>query len=160
MDVEVLKKLKQITEKNISELGKKSDLNPTETKALKDAFEFLDMVECKLEECEMKEKGYSQYSGHEEMYATPRRYNITSYSHPRMRMSYEDRSYYGPMVYGESMMDNSMRMYPDSYENRGYSRHSIGDRAIACLEKEMDMADSDYERKELRRFIGMIRSAE
>jgi len=165
-EVESLKKLKQATVKNINELGKKTDLTPAETKALVDGFELMDRLCYEIEDCEMKEENEkSQYSGcygHGEMYATPRRYSITSYARPRgnMRMSYGDgpymehgRSYTGPMGY---QYDDPM-YYGDG---RGYSRHSIGDRAISCLEREMDSVGSDYERRELRRFIEMIRSAE
>ena len=165
-EVESLKKLKQATVKNINELGKKTDLTPAETKALVDGFELMDRLCYEIEDCEMKEENekaqYSGYSGHGEMYAIPRRYSITSYARPRgsMRMSYGDgpymehgRSYTGPMAY---QYDDPM-YYGDG---RGYSRHSIGDRAISCLEREMDTVGSDYERRELHRFIEMIRSAE
>ena len=42
---------------------------------------------------------------------------------------------------------------------RGYSRHSISDRAVEKLEHLMDAAGSEYERQELKRYIGMIRQA-
>ena len=165
MDTEALKKVKQITEKNIAELGKKADLNPAETKTLKDAFELLDMLEGKIQECEMKENGYSQYSGHDEMYANPRRYNIVSYGYPQGGMNYTDYPMGAPMYYADSMRGRSYAMDPymeRAYYNdmRGTSRHSINDRAVACLEKEMDAAKSDCERQQLHRFIEMIRSAE
>lgn len=167
MDVEAFKKVKQITEKNLEELGKKSDLNPSETKAFKDALELLDMIECKMQECEMKENGYSQYSGHGEMYATPRRYNIVSYGAPQGGMGYNDygpmmgSAYYDPMYYGDSMRNGRSYMDRAYYgDMRGASRHSINDRAVACLEKEMDGAKSEYEKQQLHRFIEMIRSAE
>lgn len=165
-EVESLKKLKQATVKNINELGKKSDLTPAETKALVDGFELMDRLCYEIEDCEMKEENekaqYSGYSGHGEMYATPRRYSITSYARPRgnMRMSYAEGPY---MEHGRSYMNGMPYQYEDSMyygDGRGYSRHSIGDRAIACLEREMDSVGSDYERRELRRFIEMIRSAE
>lgn len=143
MDVESLKKIKQNIEKSIMELGKKNDINPAETKALKDGGEALEWLEYQIQKCEMKENGYSQYSGHDEMYATPRRYNITSYRQPHGRMSYGMPM---DMQYGD-MQD-------------GYSRHSIGDRAVACLERMMDETGSDYERQLVRRYIEMIRSAE
>lgn len=175
-EVESLKKLKQATVKNINELGKKSDLSPAETKALVDGFELMDRLCYEIEDCEMKEENekaqYSGYSGHGEMYATPRRYSITSYGRPRgsMRMSYGDgpymeqgRSYTDSMMHGRSYAGPMGYQYDDPMyygDGRGYSRHSIGDRAISCLEREMDSVGSDYERRELRRFIEMIRSAE
>lgn len=154
MDVESLKKIKQNVEKSINDLGKKNDINPAETKALKDGLEALEWLEAQLQKCEMKENGYSQYSGHDEMYATPRRYNITSYRQPHGRMSY------GMPMDTQYAMDG--RMYPMQYGDMrdGYSRHSIGDRAVACLERMMDETGSDYERQLVRRYIEMIRSAE
>ena len=172
-EVDSLKKLKNATVKNINELGKKNDLTSAETKALVDGFNLMDRLCCEIEGCEMKEtekSDKSEYSGHGEMYATPRRYSITSYSQPHGRMSYDDgrRFYdrsYGYMDNGRSYAyDHSMTypyMDPMQYgDMRGYSRHSIGDRAISCLEHEMDGLGSDYERREMRRFIEMIRSAE
>ena len=172
-EVDSLKKLKNATVKNINELGKKNDLTSAETKALVDGFNLMDRLCCEIEDCEMKEtekSDKSEYSGHGEMYATPRRYSITSYGRPHGRMSYDDgrgfydRSY-GYMDNGRSYAyDHSMTypyMDPMQYgDMRGYSRHSIGDRAISCLEHEMDGLGSDYERREMRRFIEMIRSAE
>ena len=181
-EVDALKKLKSATVKNINELGKKSDLTSAETKALVDGFNLMDRLCYEIEDCEMKETGKSdksEYSGNGEMYATPRRYSITSYGRPHGRMSYDDgrgsydRSYGYYMDNGRSSAepmgrsyayDRSMNYpYMDSMQYgdmRGYSRHSIGDRAISCLEHEMDGLGSDYERREMRRFIEMIRSAE
>lgn len=175
-EVDALKKLKSATVKNINELGKKSDLTSAETKALVDGFNLMDRLCCEIEDCEMKEtekSDKSEYSGHGEPYATPRRYSITSYGRPHGRMSYSDgpysyymdngRSYANPMMHGR-VYENSMSYpYTDSMrpeEMHDYSRHSIGDRAISCLEHEMDGLGSDYERREMRRFIEMIRSAE
>lgn len=170
-EVDALKKLKNATVKNINELGKKSDLTSAETKSLVDGFNLMDRLCYEIEGCEMKEtekldkSDKTEYSGCGEMYATPRRYSITSYGMPHGRMSYGDgpysyymdngRSYANPMMHGR-VYENSMR--PE--EMRDYSRHSIGDRAISCLEHEMDGLGSDYERREMRRFIEMIRSAE
>ena len=165
-EVGSLKNLKKATIKNINELGKKSDLTSAETKSLVDGFELMDRLCYEIEDCEMQDMEKSQYSGHGEMYANPRRYSITSYGRPHGRMSYAD----GPMngyymddgrSYGYPMMRSSAYENSPQYsETRGYSRHSIGDRAIACLEHEMDGLGSDYERREMRRFIEMIRSAE
>lgn len=172
MEVEAFKKVKQITEKNLEELGKKSDLNPSEMKTFKEALELIDYLDGKIQQCEMKENGYSQYSGHGEMYATPRRYSIVSYGTPQGGMSYNDygpmmgSAYCDPMYYGDSMRNGrSYTMGPNmdrAYygDMRGNSRHSINDRAVACLEKEMDGAKSEYEKQQLHRFIEMIRSAE
>lgn len=181
-EVESLKKIKQATVKNINELGKKTELTSAETKAAIDGFNLLDRVCEEIEECGMKENE-SEYSGHNGGYVNPRRYSITSYGRTRGRRSsygepMDSHGYYRnePMSYGGSMAyENSMArnrsynglmsyapyMDPMYYgEPQGYSRHSIGDRAISCLEREMDSVGSEYERQELRRFIEMIRSAE
>ncbi len=42
--------------------------------------------------------------------------------------------------------------------DRGYSGHSIADRAVDRLEAMMDEAKTDYERDMVRRFIELIRS--
>ena len=44
--------------------------------------------------------------------------------------------------------------------DRGYSGHSIGDRAVEKLESMMDNAGSDYEREVLEKYIRMIRADE
>ncbi|MCR5846248.1 MAG: hypothetical protein K6G78_06770 [bacterium] len=41
----------------------------------------------------------------------------------------------------------------------GYSRHSIGDRAVERLENLMDSAGSEYEKEQLHKYIRMIRAA-
>lgn len=62
---------------------------------------------------------------------------------------------YGPRM---GHMNPSYGGYYDNvrYEN-GHSNHSIEDRMIAGLEKQMDMADSDYERQMIMREIQHIR---
>lgn len=47
----------------------------------------------------------------------------------------------------------------DDYSNRrgGKSYHSVNDRIIASLEREMDMASSDYERKKIEDEIHRLR---
>lgn len=46
-----------------------------------------------------------------------------------------------------------------AYADPGYSRYSIGDRAVEKLEQLMDTAQSGYEQEELHKFIRMIRQA-
>ena len=77
-----------------------------------------------------------------------------------------DESYCGPMYYGNEPMMSRRSMnggmgpgyYADSM--RGYSGHSVKDRAIACLEKEFGTSGSEYELQQLRRFTDLIRSTE
>lgn len=167
MNVESLKKIKQLTEKNIEDLGKKTDVSAAETKAAVDGFELLAWLEGKIEECEMKEHPDPQYSGcdpYSQPYAQPRRYNITSYRQsPGMpRVSYGDSMSYNGGYYGNQYRSSMMgsRMDASYQDDRGYSRHSINDRAVACLERMMDEASSDYERQQVHHFIEMIRAAE
>ena len=151
MEMESLKNLKSAVEKNLEELSKKQDLTPSETKAALDGFELREWILCEMDNCRMEED-YSErsryhrgYSG-EPMDRPYRRYDITAYGNENwlhdmnghtMRRSYCDQDYY----------------------NRGYSRHSIGDRVVEKLENMMDQADSEYEREELRKFMKMIRQA-
>lgn len=149
-DVEALKRIKQATLKCINDLGKKTDLNPAETKAALDGFDLLDRLCYEIEDCEQrkKEEEHAHASGYSD-YAHPRRYSITSYGMPRMRTSHHMPEYY-------------MDEWRDDMEyanRRGYSRHSIGDRVVALIEKEMDTTDSAYEREELQKFIRMIRAS-
>lgn len=181
MDVELLKKVKKLTEKCIEELGKKSDINAAETSAARDGFELIDMIDCKIKECEMPDKENEQYSNHGDMHYSGnysghdipyRRYNITAYGHPNMHRSYNgnmgngnysggygvqgwynsDPSYCGdPYMYG-----TPMRMdYPGNY-----SRHSIADRIVSLIEHNvMSGENSEFENQEARRYINMIRQA-
>lgn len=166
MDLDFLKTLKKTTEKNLMELSKKPDMNASETKAAKDAMELLDYLDCKIEECKMeeREKEYSQYSGHDMDRRPFREYQITSYRAPRGHMSYDGRSYghyYDSMdrrSYADHSMNNGMNYYSDPY-SMGYSGHSIGDRAVSLMEGMFDDAKTDYERKQVGRFIEMIRAA-
>ena len=187
MEVESLKKLKSSVEKCIEELSTKSDLTPAETKACLDGFELRDWIDCEIENCKMQEeyseRSYSRrgYSGTSMAY--PRRYNITSYRNgsyadggsrggnysgtPEYGMQgwYQsnggpmDGSYYDPYYY-ENSMNYSGYGRNRSSRGRGYSRHSIGDRAVEKPENLMDTAGSEYEREQLLKFIHMIREAE
>ena len=154
MDLDFLKTLKKTTEKNLADLSKKADISAAETKAAKDAMELLDYLECKIEECKMeeREKEYSQYSGHDMDRRPYREYQITSYRAPHGRMSFDGRSY---GHYYDSM---DHRSYSDPY-SMGYSGHSIGDRAVSLMEGMYDDAKTDYERRQVGRFIEMIRAA-
>lgn len=154
MDLDFLKTLKKTTEKNLADLSKKADISAAETKAAKDAMELLDYLECKIEECKMeeREKEYSQYSGHDMDRRPYREYQITSYRAPHGRMSFDGRSY---GHYYDSM---DHRNYSDPY-SMGYSGHSIGDRAVSLMEGMYDDAKTDYERRQVGRFIEMIRAA-
>ena len=172
MDVENLKKGKSTVEKCLHELFQKGDLNPSETKAALDGMRLRDLLCAEIENCEM-EKEYSEhgYSGYR---AVPRHYEMTAYA-PRRDAGgrYSGDPAYGIQGWYESRpmggyydnMDSYSRGYYDGradiygMHNGGYSRHSIGDRAVETLEQLMDSAKSEYEREELHKFIRMIRQA-
>lgn len=103
LTVDSMEKLKGTVEKCISDLAKKDDLTPAETRAALDGMQLRDALCCELD-CEHEKEdmersyGYSMrrsysdgYSGH---HSQPyRRYNITAYGRP---MEYEmDRRYSG-----------------------------------------------------------------
>lgn len=69
--------------------------------------------------------------------------------YPGYPSEHMNASYCEPYYYGSEYADRG----------RGYSRHSISDRAVSCLEKLFDIAGSDYEKQELKKYISMIRAA-
>ena len=175
LKTESMKNMKKTVEKCLDELMKKNDLTPAETKAAIDGFHLYDELCCRIEECEAEEekkdpgayaeRGYS-------MHGTPyRQYHITSYG------SYSSGPQYGVHGWYESNRYPSYPGYPSEHMNasycedpyyygpeyadrgNGYSRHSISDRAVSSLEKLFDMAASEYEKQELKKYISMIRAA-
>lgn len=146
MEIESLKKLKSTVERCIEELSRKSDLTPAETKAALDGMQLRDILCMEIEDCEKpseySDRGYSGYR------AVPRRYTMTAYGMEGMsHYPGQPRDHMGRYS-GEPMV-----------EDRGYSRHSIGDRAVEKLEQLMDTTQSGYEQEELHKFIRMIRQA-
>lgn len=169
---ESLKKLKGTVEKCIADLAKKDDLTPQETKALLDGFQVRDWICEEIEECKMKdeysERGYSRRMPRNASYGMPmrgyRHYGYSDYpGYPseHMNASYCDPS--DPYYYdGNGNGNGNGGSYSEgqhSMHGRGYSRHSIGDRMVAMMEKEMDRTESDYEKEQLHKFIRMIRAA-
>lgn len=187
--VEEMRHMKKIVEKCLGDLMKKEDLTPAETKAAIDGFHLHDELCCRIEDCENEEKGMKRtpdsmmengYSGHGDPY---REYHITSYGMPE-RAVYSDRSYgnmhRNAMNYSEGPQYGVHGWYQNDYQNlpgypvehmrggyygsersdtRGYSRHSISDRAVSCLEQLFDSSASDYEKQELKKYIALIRNA-
>lgn len=67
------------------------------------------------------------------------------------------RSSYGyPHSYDHASMGRSVNTDPYRYE-RGYSGHSVNDRMIASLEREMDLAESEYDRNKIMEEIRRLR---
>lgn len=164
MDVEVLKKGKATIERCITELFQKADLTPAETKAALDGMMLRDVLCQEIEDCETggreySERSYGRSGGYSGYRAIPRRYTMTAYG-------MDEGSYYpgqprdGRGRYSNAQDDSS---YEGGRSNRGasggYSRHSIGDRAVEKLEQLMDTTQSGYEQEELHKFIRMIRQA-
>lgn len=69
--------------------------------------------------------------------------------YPGYPSEHMNASYCEPYYYGSEYSDRG----------RGYSRHSISDRAVASLEKLFDVAASDYEKQELKKYISLVRAA-
>lgn len=161
MEVESLKKLKSTVEKCLTELAKKPDLTPAETKAALDGMQLREMLLCEIDNTKMKEE-YSErgYSSRDDL--PYRRYNITAYGYPGMPMMQGSYGMYDwPRSYDGRAYDGRAYEGPEYSERRhNYSRHSIADRAVEKLENLMDQAGSEYEREELHRFIKMIRQSE
>lgn len=157
MDLESLKKLKSTVERCIQDLANKQDLTPAETKAALDGMRLRDMLCVEIDDCEMQkeysERGYSGYR------SVPRHYTMTAYGMEGMsHYPGQPRDARGRY----SGTDGWYRPERGSYvgdDLHGYSRHSIGDRAVEKLEQLMDAAGSEYEREELHKFIRMIRQA-
>lgn len=150
-----MKKLLDITESCLEEMTKKPTHTPAETSACKDGLEIRAMLKCEIEDCEHMERG-EEYSGYR---AFPRHYSMTAYG---MRDGMHDdyagypgqpRNWNGQYASGMPY-DDGRRSYGEDY---GYSRHSIGDRAVEKLEHLMDATGSPYEKEELRKFIGLIK---
>lgn len=185
LKTESMKNMKKVVEKCLDDLMGKTDLTPAETKAAIDGLRLYDELCCRIEDCEKQEeqkKMDNGYSGHGEPY---REYHITSYGMPERAM-YSERSYNTPRYSGKpqygvhgwySSNYQNLPGYPtehmrssyygDPYygsdvtyaEQRGYSRHSISDRAVSCLEQLFDSTASEYEKQELKKYIAMVRNA-
>lgn len=150
-----MKKILEITETCLEEMSKKATHTPAETKACKDGLELRAMLKCEIEDCERMERG-EEYSGYR---AFPRHYSMTAYG-IRNDMRDDYAGYPGQPRNWNGQYASGMPDYDDrrSYgEDHGYSRHSIGDRAVSVLEKLMDTSESPYEKEEVKKFMRMIK---
>lgn len=175
MEVESMKKMKAIVEKCLEELSKKSDLTPAETEAALNGMKLRKELCEEIEDCEVgdyknTDDMYSERSSYRRRHSYDGGTSSRGYSeHPR----YGIGGWYQNSMNGNSMMPGypvehmNMSYCPPNYyspdmaysERRGYSRHSVSDRAVEQLEHMMDTTESDYERQELRKYIKMIRAA-
>lgn len=143
MNYKTLDELNDLIEEELKKMVKKGELSPSELEAANKAV-------CLMEKIIMlREGGYSDAMMSREQYMGDHSMRMGSYDG-----SYErDRS----PVTGRYVSRDGR--YYGSYD-RGYSGHSIGDRAVDKLEKMMDEAGSDYERECIRKYISLIRSEE
>lgn len=133
-----------LLEQKIEEVINKGDISPSEMCCIKDAYETLYYMQATET---MDEYGEDSYRG-TSMRMNPMNRNWNSYRHP-----YETDGW---------MDDGSMRRGRGS-DGRytsvkgGSSYHSVNDRIIANLEKELDHASSDFERQKILDEIRRIR---
>lgn len=146
-DYKTLEELNELIEKELKKMVQKGDLTPNELESAEKAVCLMEKI------IRLKEDSYSENG----MDGNSRGYYMDG-SYERGRSPYTDRYVSRDGRY--SMYDpyNSGNYYDQS--NRGYSGHSISDRAVDCLERMMDDAGSDYEREKLKRFISQIRADE
>lgn len=133
-DYKTLDELNELIEKELKTMVQKGSLTPNELESAEKAV-------CLMEKIIRLREGFYD-EGYSSGYRMP-------------RMTYDDGSY----ARGRSPVTGryvSRDGYYDSY-NRGYSGHSIEDRAVDSLERMMDTASSEYEREQLRKFIHQIR---
>lgn len=137
-----LEKSQELLVKMIKQLNMKSDLTPQEVCNLKEAVEVMEKIvkfEDKLDESMDEEDEYSE------------------------RM-YDDRSYRG-MSRARGRSPRTGRFVSRFDGNQRHNRdmdgrmsgHSIEDRMVDSLQKQMDYAETDYERQKINEEIQRIR---
>ena len=138
MDNVILEKLTRVVEKELDQLIAKNSLTPAELDTANKAVELMACIkgyEAMIRATECEEPMYSEMSmGH------------GKYS---MRYPMHMNSYGEPAGYSSTRRDSMGR----------YSGHSIKDRMIDRLERMMDEAGSEYERKEIMDEIARIRQS-
>lgn len=165
MDKEhVFTSLEELVSDELKALVKKGDLSPAELERAEKAVCLMEKL-VKLREGDNADDGYStrrSYRGN-----SMNSYAMNNYSMNNYRDGHSMDSYMMeyPESYARGRDPNTGRYVSRDYGysgrryyDRGYSGHSIGDRAIDCLERMMDEAGSEYERNTIKRYIEMIRS--
>lgn len=145
MDYKTLDELNELIEKELKKMVEKGDLSANELQAAEKAV-------CLMEKIIGLENGTYEQSFRMPMNSYGRSYGYYD------RMMMDDASY----ERGRSPRTGRY-VSRDGYDhsmNRGYSGHSIGDRAVEKLESMMDNAGSEYEREVLEKYIRMIRADE
>lgn len=159
-ELELYEGLKKIAVKQLGEMKDKGSMTVSEAEAAKTAMCLINMFDDKIEDA----KEMQEYSERGRSYAHPyRRYNITSYDDGRSmrsRRSYNDE-YSMHDDYDYPMRSYRDESYDQNRDSRGrYSSHSIDDRIVSTLERMIDSAESDYERKRVMEYIRYVRSKE
>lgn len=127
---------------------KEGTLSPSELENLKNCLAVVKYAACAQKDITEFE---DMNSGMEGEYSGRRGRSMTTGRYVSRGMSYDDNSYGDEIMRG----DHSNRRY---YGNDGnYSGHSVHDRMIADLEREMDHASSEYDRKVIMEQINKIR---
>jgi hypothetical protein len=142
MDYKTLDELNGLIEKELRKMVDKGDLSANELQAAEKAVCLMEKI-IGLEEGTYSQASYGRSYGY--MNHMDRMMDDASYERGRSPRT-------GRYVSRDGSYNYSM--------NRGYSGHSIGDRAVDKLESMMDEAGSDYEREVIRKYISMIRSDE
>lgn len=167
-DMEVLKDLEKLIKKELKKNVEKGTLSPPEIDAVSKAVDALEKIAkteltCKeLESMEKAEKNPDMYSGafynirnFPQMSPPPMSYNSYGMHHdwiPEMDWSGER---------GRSMRTGRFTSRDGHMDHMHdtYSGHSINDRMVDQLEKMMDTANSEFERRQILDKIKMIRNS-
>lgn len=150
---ETNERVKHLLKKQINEVVDRGDISPNEIDCIKDAYEVLQAIST-IEAMDEYADDYGSYRGGRSM--------------RRGRGSYGRDGSYGYEWDDERSMrrgrgaDGRYVSMEGSYANNGgggRSGHSVKDRMIASLEKEMDYAESEYERQQIMEEIRRLRES-
>lgn len=150
MNKTTLDKLSDLVEKELDQLATKGTLNPSELDSAKKAVELMTCVKEYEAMCEedMSGESYSERG-------MPRRHHYSMH-YPDYRMIRGNYDLYDTYANtGNGNYGGYSEVRRDSMGR--YSGHSIKDRMIDRLERMMDEAGSEYERKEIMEEITRLR---
>lgn len=174
-DMRVLEDLKETVLRDLKPVADKNSLTPTEVSVAKDAV------------CLLKEINEVLGGGTNSMMTSEGPHYMRSYGHHEWIDPYEQSMMRGRdartgRFMSRDGMDTSGRRYTFSYDSDGYSGcysygdhmnpgrsyernrdmgrsgHSIDDRVVDMLERMMDSAASEYERRKLNSYIRVVDS--
>lgn len=138
----LLEKVKDNVEDAIKPILKKGEaMTPADLESLTKALCIIDTIR-RIEGTNTYDDGYSYERG---------RSPITGRYVSRDAMPHHDARYY------DTNGGASTRRYYDGATHHGYSGHSIQDRMIATLERMIDDAQTEHERKTIKDYIRLLR---